>query len=105
MKRIAILTPGFLPVPSVKGGAIEEIITKVINKNEVESKYKIDLFTKADSDIDKIKLKNTGLYMAHVVNIFNLIVGFTLFNIFNSFNIIKKEFIILNELKIYIEMV
>ena len=25
MKRIAILTPGFLPVPSVKGGAIEEI--------------------------------------------------------------------------------
>ena len=62
MKRIAILTPGFLPVPSVKGGAIEEIITKVINKNEVESNYKIDLFTKVDSDIDKIKLKNTQIY-------------------------------------------
>ena len=29
-------------------------------------------------------LKNTGLYMAHVVNIFHLIVGFTLFNIFNN---------------------
>jgi glycosyltransferase involved in cell wall biosynthesis len=34
MKRIAILTPGDLPVPAVLGGAIETLTTHLLNENE-----------------------------------------------------------------------
>ena len=44
MKRIAIITPCLLPVPASNGGAVEGLITRIINDNEVYKEYIIDLF-------------------------------------------------------------
>lgn len=61
MERIAIISPGALPVPAVKGGAVENLITYLLELNEQENKYKIDLYTIYDSKIKNIKYKNTNI--------------------------------------------
>ena len=45
MKRIAIITPCILPVPACRGGAVETLITRLIDDNEKSKQYSIDLFT------------------------------------------------------------
>ena len=45
MKRIAIITPCILPVPALKGGAIEELISRIVRDNEERQQLNIDLFT------------------------------------------------------------
>ncbi len=48
MKRVAIIAPCILPVPASKGGAVEELITCIINQNEISKTFAIDLYTIAD---------------------------------------------------------
>ena len=48
MKRIAIITPCILPVPATRGGAVEGLITKILDKNEQNKRFIIDLFTAED---------------------------------------------------------
>jgi len=43
--KIAIIVPSQLPVPSVKGGAIETLVTGLINKNEEKRILDITVFT------------------------------------------------------------
>lgn len=38
MKRICLIAPKLLPIPSVLGGAIEQLITTLIEQNEIEKK-------------------------------------------------------------------
>ncbi len=65
MKRIAIVTPCVLPVPATCGGAVEELITRVIRDNELNSKSLIiDVFSIADEKGD-----NDWLECTHVVSI------------------------------------
>ncbi len=45
MKRIAIITPCILPVPATKGGAVENLISRIVKDNEKRGNYIIDLFT------------------------------------------------------------
>lgn len=45
MKKIALVTPGFLPVPAIQGGAVENLIELIINENEKYKMYDIDLYT------------------------------------------------------------
>ncbi len=45
MKRIAIITPCILPVPATKGGAVEGLISRIIEDNEKYGNYIIDLFS------------------------------------------------------------
>ena len=52
IKKLAIITPGFVPVPAVKGGAIEQLIEYFIDGNEIVHKYDIDLFTINDNLLD-----------------------------------------------------
>ena len=61
-EKIAICTPGFAPVPAVKGGAVETLITYLIEENEKEHKYDIDLYTIYDDKIKNIKYKYTNIY-------------------------------------------
>ena len=42
--KLAIVSPGFVPVPAVKGGAVEQLIEYVINANEIYHKYDIYLY-------------------------------------------------------------
>lgn len=45
MKRIAIIAPCILPVPATSGGAVEGLVSKIIEDNEKYRDYIIDLFT------------------------------------------------------------
>lgn len=59
--KLAIVTPGFLPVPAVEGGAVEQLITNYIEENEVYHYYDIDLFTVKDSRLDNFNYKYTNI--------------------------------------------
>lgn len=39
MKKIAIITPGKLPVPAVKGGAVETLVQILIDRNEITPNF------------------------------------------------------------------
>lgn len=51
MYRIAIVGPGILPVPAVRGGAVESLITGLLSENELKNRFDIDVYTIADADI------------------------------------------------------
>ncbi len=51
MKRIAIVAPCILPVPATKGGAVEGLITRLIDDNEQDKCFEIDLYTLEDNEI------------------------------------------------------
>lgn len=59
--KLAIFTPGFKPVPAVKGGAVEKLTEDIIIGNELNHKYDIDLYTLDDSLIENINYKYTNL--------------------------------------------
>ncbi|WP_049945042.1 glycosyltransferase [Butyrivibrio sp. AC2005] len=61
MKRVAIITPFVLPVPATKGGAVEGLITKLIEDNEKFQKIHIDLFTLYDKRLNEHQYLNTSL--------------------------------------------
>lgn len=62
--RLAIFSPGFVPVPAVKGGAVEQLITYLINENERQHKFDIDLYT-----LDDIKLSQVNYKYTHLIKI------------------------------------
>lgn len=41
MKKIAIISPGFLPIPAVEGGAVESLIHTIIEENELYHQAKL----------------------------------------------------------------
>lgn len=52
LKKMAIVTPGLLPVPAVNGGAVETLITYIIEGNEAEPHYDFTVYTCADEKLD-----------------------------------------------------
>lgn len=75
--RIAIITPGFLPVPDVKGGAVEMLTNYFVEENERKKRCIFDLYT-ITPEIDVSDLKETNIisininkfeeYIAKIVN-------------------------------------
>lgn len=63
-KRLAIITPGFKPVPSVDGGAIEQLITNMVVANEITHTYDIDLYTIYDRRINQNDFNYTNIIYA-----------------------------------------
>ena len=61
MKKIAIIAPCILPVPALKGGAVEELVTCIINQNEISKSYAIDLYTIADSSYNSKDYSYTNI--------------------------------------------
>ena len=59
--RIAIIAPCILPVPATKGGAVEELITRIIEYNELNENYLIDLYTISDEKTDDTHYKNCNI--------------------------------------------
>ena len=45
MKRMAVISAGFVPVPAVDGGAGEELTTEIIKGNEKKGDYFMDIYT------------------------------------------------------------
>jgi spore coat protein SA len=50
--NVAIITPGILPVPSVKGGAVETLIDYYLSENEHTHNIKFFVFSKYDEEAE-----------------------------------------------------
>lgn len=77
--KIAIVLPSLLPVPSVKGGAIETLVTGLIDQNEMQRKLQITLFSPFDKEAatESKKYKFTRFIWIRY-NLFNKVVNFLL---------------------------
>ena len=56
-KKICLILPGKLPVPNIKGGAIETLLTLLINQNEIERKVKFIVICAWCEGIEEISKK------------------------------------------------
>lgn len=103
MKKLAIIIPGVIPCPDIKGGAVEELITKIVYQNEKEYQFDIDLYTLYDKSFENIKYKHTKLikiksskmerFLSKIINKFFRILRYEdEFSIYfiKSFNKLKK---------------
>lgn len=59
MKKIAIITPGVLPVPATKGGAVENLVEILLNENEKNPHFKFTVFSVADGTAKQAAKKYT----------------------------------------------
>lgn len=53
MKKIALVLPEVYPVPAVMGGAIEELVTILIEQNEIEQKAEFLVFSMAHKEAEE----------------------------------------------------
>lgn len=65
-KRMAVISAGFLPVPAVDGGAGEVLTTEIINGNEINGNYYMDIYTIESSKLDKFDYKNAEIIQIHI---------------------------------------
>lgn len=56
MIKLAILTAGFKPTPAVEGGAVEMLTTWLIEENEKNPRFFIDVYTVESTKLDGIRL-------------------------------------------------
>lgn len=64
IKRICIILPGKLPVPNIRGGAIETLLTLLVNQNEIFNKVHFIVISPWADGVLEIskKYKNTEFY-------------------------------------------
>lgn len=62
MKKILLVAPQYYPIPAVKGGAVEVLITHLIDENEKHAKAKLFVISKSDKDAEKIRYKYTKVF-------------------------------------------
>ncbi len=84
-KRVAIVAPGFLPIPALSGGAVEVLTTYILQHNENFNDVEFIIFTPYHPELNKCKFKNTKIeaiygekaikykYLCKVVNWINRI--------------------------------
>lgn len=53
--KILIISPGVLPVPAIKGGAVENLIEILLRSKEVTTRHDVTLYTIYDKEIDGIE--------------------------------------------------
>lgn len=58
MKKVAIITSGYFPVPPVKGGAIEALINMLIEENNVEKHLNLIVYSMYDVQAEKKANRN-----------------------------------------------
>ena len=61
MKKVAFVCPFMLPVPAIKGGAIETLVTYLINENEKKKHFMFKIYTTGHDQSSKLisTYKNT----------------------------------------------
>lgn len=73
MIKCAIITPGFLPVPATQGGAVETLITNLIESNEKEKKFNFDIFTIDSKENKDFKYKYSKIHVIKISKIHEFI--------------------------------
>lgn len=66
MKKMAVISAGFVPVPAVDGGAAEVLTTYIIEGNEIFKDYYIDIYTIASSKLSEIEYKNAQIIQINI---------------------------------------
>lgn len=66
MKKLAMIPPQFLPVPAVCGGAVEVLSTSLIEGNEQNPRFNIDVFSKKNNSLNNIQYKHTNIIQVSV---------------------------------------
>lgn len=68
MKKIVMIIPNAFPVPAIRGGAVETIVTHLLNENENEKQLEFEVFSIWDKEIEKFskKYKNSSFYYIKV---------------------------------------
>lgn len=61
-KKVAIITPANLPVPAIKGGAVESLIDNLCDENEKYKKLNIDVYSIYDREINKDNVRKKTIY-------------------------------------------
>lgn len=85
--NIAIIGPGFKPIPDVDGGAIEHLVTSLIYENEEKKDFDIDVYTVSNEKLSDIYLTNTHIYAINDLSSNN-----PLFYIYKLKNLIGRVF-------------
>ena len=90
-KKICLILPAKLPVPNIKGGAIETLITLLLDQNEIDNKVHFIVISAWSENIEKLskRYKNTEFHYFHVrkgiwkkgINLINYIISITTGNI------------------------
>lgn len=62
IKRILFIPAQFLPIPAVKGGAVEVLLNHLIDENEKYHKADFYVVSKDDEDAKKYKYENTNIF-------------------------------------------
>lgn len=78
MKKLAVITSGALPIPSVKGGGTETLIQFFIDGNEKNPKFDIDIYTIFDQKaVNKSKdYRYSSFVFLHYLKIYDKIMRF-----------------------------
>lgn len=102
MKKIAVITSGLLPMPAVKGGAIETLLQYLIDYNEENSSFKFDIY----SIYDKSAADSVEKYKNSIFKYFELNKNFSIIY-YNFCRILRKTKINIdpNFQKLYIDKV
>lgn len=66
MKRMAVISAGFVPVPAVDGGAGEVLTTQLIEGNEKCEDYYMDIYTIESPKLNKMCYKNAEIIQIHI---------------------------------------
>lgn len=61
MKKIAIITSAVLPVPAIKGGAVETLITQLVESNEKNPKFQFVIYTMPDEGLNGYRYTYTNV--------------------------------------------
>ena len=62
MKKILFIPAQYLPVPAVSGGAVEVLLTSLIEENEKYQRASFFVISKSDDKAKRINYKNTKLF-------------------------------------------
>ena len=103
MLKCAIITPGFLPVPAVDGGAIEMLVTNLIEANEKEEYFDFDIFTIESKNSLNYKYHNCNIKTIKISKFYRLFDKLInkIFSMFNINNYISRYIdLVCNEIKI-----
>lgn len=93
MKKICMIIPKNLPLPAVKGGAIETLVTNVIIENEKENKLDLTVVSIYDKNAEKVKYQyKTTKFIYIKTKSFKYKLKAFWFRILKQFNIEKNTY-------------
>lgn len=61
-KKIMLIPPIVLPIPAVGGGAVEQLVTHLLDENEIQQKVEFVVVAKYHPDAEKKEYKHSKIY-------------------------------------------